>query len=106
MGGPRTTEKGVMTDKTKRWSDAIGVRRIEHGVRGLAAELLLQHELGAIREEITALDDRCVFIEDVHGATSKVYRDAVDARDMQLLLADRLITRWVEKHDRTATAAA
>ena len=75
-------------------------------VRGLAAELLLQNELDALRREIAILDDRCAFYESVHGVRSQTYRDTARERDSLLLQADQLITQWVEKHDGTTAAEA
>ena len=95
-----------MTRQVRRRTSAKQVEHVEQLVRGLAAELLLQSELAALRTEIKALDDRCIFYESVYGTTSPIYREVASERDMLLLQADQLITQWTEKHVNIARVEA
>ena len=87
-----------MTGKTMRRASSKKAEEVAHKVRGLAAQLLLRHELAGLRKTLAQLDDRCAFYESVHGGRSEQYREVAAERDMLLLHADRLLTQWAEKH--------
>lgn len=95
-----------MSSNAKRNPKSRKVAQLEQQIRGLAAELLLQHELNRLRREIERLDERCEFIEHVHGPRSRQYRAVAMERETLLLRADQIITQWVEKHVSVASIKA
>lgn len=71
--------------------------RAEAQFRGLAADLSLLEQLQKVRSEISALDDKCTFVEEVYGRDHKAYRKAHVERDQLLLSADKLVQRWLKE---------
>lgn len=81
-------------------------QRVQQSVQGLAADLSLIDQLDKIRVELTALDNKCAFYENVFGRDHPEYLKVHGERDQLLLRANRLLEEWVKEREHLPTPRA